>query len=258
GAMLYHALTGRPPFVGETASETFDQVFHREPVSPRLLNPAVPRDLETICVKCLQKEPARRYPTAQALAEELSRFLGDEPILAHPISPAEKIWRWCRRKPALAALLLSLNLVGAAGLAGILWQAHRTEAQRVESQQDLYVANVHRASDAMNEHNLDSARQFLDAIEQSPAQRAMRDWAWRHVAQRAWSDEIGTLGRHDSQLADLAVSPDQRRCATISEDGMAKLWDLVAGKQITSWRAHDKVFEDQQDWQYHTVMFTPD
>src|SRR5262249_31976741 len=225
---------------------------------PRLLNASVPRDLETICLKCLEKEPARRYATARELAEELGRFLGNEPIHARPVSAPAKVWRWCRRKPALAAVLLLLHLVAAAGLAGILWQAHRTEVQRVESQQDLYVANVHRANDAMNGHNLDSARQFLRAIEQSPAQRAMRDWAWRHVAHRARSDEIATLGRHDSQLADLAVSPDQRRCATISEDGMAKLWDLVAGKQITSWRAHDKVFEDQQDWQYHTVMFTPD
>src|SRR5262249_16055066 len=155
------------------------------------------------------------------------RFLGDEPILARPIGPSGKLWRWCRRKPALATSLVLLLLVGAAGLAGILWLAHRTEVQRVESQRDLDVANVHPANDAMNEHDLGSARQFLRAIEQSTAQRDMRDWAWRHVVHRAWSDEIGTLGRHDSWLADLAVSPDQHWCATISEDGMAKLWDLV-------------------------------
>ena len=258
GAMLYHAVTGRPPFAGETMNETLDQVFHREPLSPRLLNAGVPRDLETICLKCLEKEPARRYSTARELAEELGRFLGDEPIQARPVSGPEKIWRWCRRKPALAALILLLHLVGATGLAGILWQAHRTEVQRVEAQKDLYVANVHRANDAMNGHNLDSAREFLRAIEDSPAQRAMRDWSWRHVAHRAWSDEIGTLGRHDAWLADLAVSSDQRRCATISEDGMAKLWDLAAGREITSWRAHAKVFEDQPDWQYHAVVFTRD
>jgi WD40 repeat protein len=257
GAMLYHLLTGRPPFVGESLSETLEHVFHREPLSPRLLNAGAPRDLETICLKCLEKEPARRYQNARDLADDLDRFLQNKPIHARPISAPEKAWRWCRRKPAVAGLILLLHLVGAAGLAGILWQAHRKEVQRVEAQQDLYVANVHRANDAMNGHNLDSAQHFLRAIEQSPAQRAMHEWAWRHVMQRTWSDEIGTLGRHDSWLGDLAVSPDQRRCATISEDGMAKLWDLVAGREITSWRAH-KIPEHQPDWQYHAVVFTPD
>src|SRR5262249_17004351 len=127
GAMLYHMLIGRPPFVGESLDQTLEQVFHREPVAPRLLHPPLPTDLEPICLKCLEKEPRRRYPTAQALAEELGRFLRQEPIHAHPISFLEKLWRWCRRKPALAALVLLVNLVGMVGLGGILWQWRRSE-----------------------------------------------------------------------------------------------------------------------------------
>jgi serine/threonine-protein kinase len=99
GAMLYHLLTGRPPFGGGSVAETLRQVETQEPVSLQLLNPAVPIDLETMCFKCLEKEPARRYDTARDLAEELGRYLNDETIRARPIGKPEKLWRWCRRKP---------------------------------------------------------------------------------------------------------------------------------------------------------------
>src|SRR5512140_1403481 len=111
GAILYHLLTGRAPFVGPEVADALRQVLNDEPVAPRLLNAKTPVDLETICLKCIEKEPARRYPTAQALAEELGRYLRNEPILSRPVSRTQKVWRWCRRKPALAGLGAGVSLL---------------------------------------------------------------------------------------------------------------------------------------------------
>jgi serine/threonine-protein kinase len=120
GATLYEMLTGRPPFRAETSTGTLQQVLHDDPVPPSRLNPAVPRDLQTICLKCLSKEPPRRYASAAALADDLRRFLRWEPIAARRAGPLERLARWARRSPAAAglvgvALLAASTVLGAGG-----------------------------------------------------------------------------------------------------------------------------------------------
>ena len=117
GAILYALLTGRAPFRGETPLDTIEMVRSTAPIRPRTLNPRVDRDLETICLKCLEKEPKARYSSAKALADDLERWLRGEPIAARPVGPVVKGWRWARRNKVVAGLL---GLVGALLIAGFV------------------------------------------------------------------------------------------------------------------------------------------
>ncbi len=134
GALLYEMLTGRPPFRGETASETERQVIAEEPVPPARLNPKVPRDLETICLKCLQKDPQRRYADAGALAEDVRRFVEGRPIQARRISILERAWRWCRRNPAGAALAVMILVLVGLSVGGALWLQRQQLERRIEAE----------------------------------------------------------------------------------------------------------------------------
>ncbi|HKQ40521.1 MAG TPA: serine/threonine-protein kinase, partial [Verrucomicrobiae bacterium] len=111
GAVLYHLLTGQPPFVAQTLEDTLLQLLNADAVAPDLLNPSVPRDLKTICLKCLNKDPLRRYHSADLLAEDLGRWLRDEPILARPAGKMEKVLRWRRRHPGVASLVATILLL---------------------------------------------------------------------------------------------------------------------------------------------------
>jgi eukaryotic-like serine/threonine-protein kinase len=130
GATLYHLLSGRPPFQSATAMTTMKQVLEKEPVALTELNAAVDKDLETICMKCLEKEPARRYASAGDLADELRRYLKREPILARPLGPVARSWRWCRRNPVVASLSAAVAVAICVAVTSLAVANVRTEESR--------------------------------------------------------------------------------------------------------------------------------
>jgi eukaryotic-like serine/threonine-protein kinase len=185
GAMMYEMLVGRPPFLGSSPIETIMQVIHQEPVPPSRLVSQLPPDLETICLKCLQKDLGKRYPTAEALAEDLRLFLADEPILSRPVSQWERLARWCRKNPKLAALT--------SAVAALLLLVAITST--------LSAAAIRKERDA-KEHERLAAVAARDAEERQ--KNAARLAEQRAVAAQLAAEEQKTAADNAKQLAEEA------------------------------------------------------
>jgi WD40 repeat protein len=239
GAVLYAMLTGKAVFQADTPLETVRLVIEQEPVRPRTLNPAVDRDLETICLKCLQKEPAKRYPSALALAEDLESWLRAEPIQARRVTEIERVWLWCRRKPALATAMGAVVLVALAGLVGILTQLQRAKANELFARRTAYASDINLAQRALEADDVNLAVRLLakhrpDGKAGGGKQKAetdLRGWEWRYLWQLCQPDESVQLQPQTNSHNEMAISQDGRVLAVQTGGEMVAVWDLMTRRQ---------------------------
>lgn len=248
GAILYQLVTGRPPFQGETVQDILRQVQNTEPVHPRRLIPTLPADLETICLKCLQKEPPRRYGSAGELAEDLGHFLSGEPIRARAVGRVERFVLGCRRRPIFAALWAGLLAAVLLGLTGVFWQWRRAEQHaRAESQLrrqaersaetlklNLYAADVNLASEAIQGGDYGLARRTLAGLKPRPGEDDLRGFEWRYLWNICQGDQVATLSGHAWIVTCAAFSPDGKSLASGSEDQTVKIWNPQTSELLTT------------------------
>jgi tetratricopeptide (TPR) repeat protein len=202
GAILYEVLTGRPPFRGSSVWDTLDQVRTREPLPPTRLQPGVPRDLETICLKCLQKEPKKRYASSLDLAEDLHRFLKNEPIRARPAGVGERTLKWAKRRPAAAAAV-GVGIAAALGLAVLGWLLMRTRLEAADM----------RANMAEQERNRESktAEERIQKEKRLAEARILRDKGRNAFAARDFDKAVVLLETCHKWLASQAESVELKQ-----------------------------------------------
>jgi WD40 repeat protein/serine/threonine protein kinase len=256
GAVLYELLTGRPPFKAATPVDTLVQVLHEEPVRPGRLRPGLPTDLETVCLKCLQKDPARRYASAADLADDLRCFRHGKPVRARPVGALERAAKWARHRPLTASLLAAVVFSTLLGLAGITWQwrsAARAwsdaEDARAQAAQDrekvkaaLYYSLIAQAQLQWRVNDPVSAERTLARCVPAEGQPDRRGWEWHYLQGLFHADLLTLTHAARGPGAGVVYQPRGRWLASVvggyPDPGRAaevRIWDAVTGALV---RAH--------------------
>ena len=259
GAILFELLTGEKPFRGNTRM-LLHQVIHDEPPRLRKLNGNVPRDLETICLKCLEKELGKRYASARDLGDDLRRYLRGDSVVARPVGRLAKLWRWSRRNPPLAAAagLTVAALIAVAVVSGAFAVSrsratarslrehantlsaldraktakNETDAALRELEYENYVNTIAAAEAAIGDRRFDKAEELL-----WNAPVRLRHWEWGYLMEQCHSDLL-TLRGHEGSVLSVTFSPDSRTIASGGEDGTARIWAAETGQVVRTLRAH--------------------
>lgn len=234
GVMLFEMLTGDAPFRGNMRAILHQKILEDSP-SPRTLDAGIPRDLETICLKCLERVPEKRYSSALVLAEELERFAANEPILARPISRTERAWRWCRKRPAITGLavgLVSSLTIGLLGVSYFWLEASRSAAAASHSAEvalrSLYRARMNLMAVHVESGNIAAATEMLDQVAADPALRAMRGFEGDYY--RRLTEPMNAVANHGDSVTDVAVSHDGDLCASIGRSPEVRIWESRTGQ----------------------------
>jgi WD40 repeat protein len=262
GTILYALLTHRPPFQAGSSLQTLRLVIEDEPVRPRAVDSRIDGDLETICLKCLEKDPRKRYASARELADDLNRWLDAIPILARPVSTGERVLKWARRRPAIATLLTTVVLVTIAGISGIAWQwrqavnarrglraalfvaqRNEDEARRSEDQARhlAYAAKLNLAQRDWQDGNTAGVLRHLEQTGPEPGKSDLRGFEWHYLERLSRVQGLTLLG-HEDVIASVSYSPDGRRLASASWDGTIKIWDAATGHVIRTLTGKSPIF----------------
>ncbi len=259
GAILYELITGKPPFCGETPLATLNLVAEQDPIAPRLLNPAVDRDLETICLKCLEKSPARRYKTADALADDLKRYLAGEPIAARRVGVFGRSVKWVQRNPALFALstLCILSVSGFIAyqqyeasqekmLRGQAETANKLAAVRLQTMRHLfYLSQMRQAHQTLRRADLNGLQRIIhnELFQPKEGQRDIRDWEWYFFLEQTQSRLA--FGTHTGRASAVIYRPDGTQIISAGgeprKEGEIRIRDARTGKVQRTIPAHTDV-----------------